>query len=206
MQLLFQLANSAPVQRCDSLQAAAPSRHGILARVGTLRRSRDPLLLPEAAVSHQDCAISSSLVIRQAIRALPSSYSQGANQCSPWRGQRILKWFCPMLGHYQPLQRSLCCIISTVWVEGARKGIRAKGSPASSQQRRPSVLDGERRTALFTTLARRLLPCPAPSGSAGTLSPLSSYLCTPTPIQPMASADCIGRIGYGQRSPRPLIG
>ncbi len=36
--------------------------------------------------------------------ALPSSYFQWANQCSPWRGVRILKWFCPMLGHLNP-----CC-------------------------------------------------------------------------------------------------
>jgi hypothetical protein len=34
-----------------------------------------------------------------------------------------------------------------------------------------------RRTGLFPTLARGLLPCPAPSG---TLSHFSSYLCTPT--------------------------
>jgi hypothetical protein len=67
------------------------------------RRSRDPLLLPEAVVSHHDCAISSALVFCQAIRALPSSYLQWANQCSPWREVRILKWFCPMLGHPEPL-------------------------------------------------------------------------------------------------------
>jgi hypothetical protein len=101
---------AAPFSSCiasSATQQLAPacrtSFNGHPGQSGQPRRSRDPLLLPEAVVSHHDCTISPSLVNCQAIRALPSSYLQWANQCSPWRGVRILKWFCPMLGHPEPL-------------------------------------------------------------------------------------------------------
>lgn len=102
----LQLANGAAVYNVTlllPLQAAAPVQQRDPSQSWHPRRSRDPLLLPEGVVSHHDCAISSFLVIRQAIRALPTSYSQGANQCSSWRAGRIFEWSCPMLGHYEPL-------------------------------------------------------------------------------------------------------
>jgi hypothetical protein len=59
----FQLANGAAVQRRDRLQAAAPPGHGILAQVGHCADLAIPCLscfCLKPAVSHHDCAISST--------------------------------------------------------------------------------------------------------------------------------------------------
>ena len=88
-----------------------------------------------------------------------------------------------VLSHARSLSTPVAvAVLHNLHCLGRRSEQRYKGEGFSSQNSRGTLVHArrERRTALFTTLASRLLPCPAPSGTAGTLSPFQAIYALPS--------------------------